>query len=177
MPESRFSDDELETQRQNCQALIESQQTALLATADAEGVPHNSYAPYVRDASGTFYVFVSELAQHTQNLLHNPHASVFFIRPESESGNLFARERVGFQCAVEPISNTDPRYAEQLSELQAKFGDIVPMLRGLPDFHLFALTPRQGTYVVGFGRAFSIQLPDGALQHISRSTNNPNPSP
>ena len=80
--------------------LISSQQTLILATVSADSLPQISYAPYVRDQEGTFYIYVSELAHHTANLLKNQQASVLFIRAESESGNLFARERIVFNCRV-----------------------------------------------------------------------------
>ncbi|PPK76403.1 pyridoxamine 5'-phosphate oxidase [Methylobacter tundripaludum] len=50
------------------QELLASQQTLLLSTASASCVLDLSYAPFVRDQAGCFYIFVSELAGHTSNL-------------------------------------------------------------------------------------------------------------
>lgn len=86
------------------QELLASQQTLLLSTASVSGVPDLSYAPFVRDQAGCFYIFVSELAAHTANLLANLRTSVMFIRTESESRNLFARERAVFNCKAREIS-------------------------------------------------------------------------
>ena len=83
------------------QELLATQQTLLLSTASANCVPDLSYAPFVRDQAGCFYIFVSELAGHTANLLNNPQASVMFIRQESETRNLFARERAVFNCTCQ----------------------------------------------------------------------------
>jgi putative heme iron utilization protein len=163
---TEISKQELEDVTKRYQKLMASQQTLLLSTASAIGVPDISYAPFVRDDAGVFYIYVSEMACHTVNLLNNPQASILFIRPESESPNLFARERVVLSCSVTEIIRDDAIYADRIQALQDKFGEVVSVLRSLSDFHLFALRPENGRYVIGFGRAFSINMSDGSLRHI-----------
>jgi len=163
---SEISKQELEDITQRYQELMASQQTLLLSTASANGVPDISYAPFVRDDAGVFYIYVSEMACHTVNLLNNPQASILFIRPESESPNLFARERAVLSCSVTEIIRDDAIYTDRIQVLQDKFGEVVSVLRSLSDFHLFALRPKNGRYVIGFGRAFSINVSDGSLRHI-----------
>ena len=167
---SEISEQEFEDIAHRYQELMSSQQTLLLSTASANGVPDISYAPFVRDRAGVFYIFVSEMASHTANLLNNPQASILFIRPESDSRNLFARERAVLSCNVREISRDDAIYPEQLQALQDTFGEIVGLLRSLSDFHLFALRPEKGRYIVGFGRAFTIDVIDGALIPINSET-------
>jgi putative heme iron utilization protein len=154
----------------DCHKLIASQQTLLLSTATADGMPDISYAPFVQDQAGSFYIFVSELASHTANLLHNPQASVMFIRPESESHNLFARERAIFECKVKEIAHDDEVYAIQLQALSTKFGKVISLLRSLSDFHLFALIPERGRYVIGFGRAYIIDMNNGSVRPVKSKT-------
>ncbi len=163
---SEISKQELEDITERYQELMASQQTLLLSTASANGVPDISYAPFVRDDAGVFYIYVSEMACHTVNLLNNPQASILFIRPESESSNLFARERAVLSCSVAEIIRDDATYADRIQALQHKFGEVVSVLSSLSDFHLFALRPENGRYVIGFGRAFSIDVNDGSLCHI-----------
>jgi heme iron utilization protein len=151
------------------EALLASQQTLLLSTASATGIPDISYAPFVRNESGCFSILISELAAHTGNLLSNPHASVMFIRHESESNNLFARERAIFDCIAKPIDRSDAGYSTQLMALKIQFGEIVEVLRSLSDFHLFALSPINGRYVAGFGQAFTINIKDFTLSTLSKS--------
>jgi putative heme iron utilization protein len=151
--------------------LLASQQTLLLSTSSVNSVPDLSYAPFVRDQAGCFYIFVSDLADHTANLLANPQASVMFIRPESESRNLFARERAIFNCKVSEIARNEPVYATQLKALQDKFGEVVGLLRSLSDFHLFALCPENGRYVAGFGRAYTINVKNGSVAPYTKSQN------
>lgn len=154
---------------QALQELLASQQTLLLSTASITGIPDISYAPFVRDGSGCFYIFISELAAHTDNLFTNPRASVMFVRPESESNNLFARERAIFDCSVKEIGRSDDCFSTQLTALQNQFGEIVGVLRSLSDFHLFALSPESGRYVAGFGQAYTINVKDGILSPLRKS--------
>jgi hypothetical protein len=106
------------------------------------------------------------MACHTANLLNNPQASILFIRPESETPDLFARERAVLSCSVKEIIRDDEIYTDRIQALQDKFGEVVSLLRSLSDFHLFALSPESGRYIVGFGRAFTINMNDGTLRHI-----------
>ena len=148
--------------------LLAASQTLLLSTSSLEGVPDLGYAPCVRDEKGCFYIFISELAQHTANLLANPQASVMFIQPESESRNLFARERAVFQCRATIIHPEEACYQAQLTNFQTRFGEVVGLLRSLSDFHLFALAPESGRYVAGFGQAYAINAEDGSVSALSR---------
>ena len=160
---------DLNKRAQALQELLASQQTLLVSTASIRGIPDISYAPLDRDEAGSFYVFISELAAHTDNLLTNPQVSVMFVRPESESNNLFARERAIFDCSIKEIERNDDCYSTQLKALQTKFGEIVGILRSLSDFHLFALTPISGRYVAGFGQAYTINVREGTLSPLRKS--------
>jgi len=146
------------------QQLIQSQQTLLLSTVTEQGQPESSYAPYVRDENGVFYIFVSELAAHTKNMLQNGYASILFIKPEKETKNLFARERAVFDCLINEVQQQDECYYKQMLIMQEKFGETVGLLRSLPDFHLIALKPVSGKYIAGFGKAFSINTADWTLE-------------
>lgn len=146
--------------------LIDTQQTLLLSTCSAECQPEISYAPFVRDEQGRFNIFISELAKHTQNLLQNPKASILFIEPESGCRNLFARERVIFNCGARTIATDDPFYHRRLQALEDKFGNVVALLRTLPDFHLIELIPETGHYVAGFSKAYAIDLQRNTLRHL-----------
>ena len=143
-------------------ALIASLRTLQLATIGAEGEAEISYAPFL-EFENAFYVYVSTLASHTGNMLRSKQAAVMFIQPEAEAVNLFARQRLVFNCRVEEISRENELYSRLLDALRDRFGEVVGILRSLPDFHLLALTPRQGQYVAGFGKAFKIDPGNGEL--------------
>jgi hypothetical protein len=147
-------------QEDDAKQLIQAQQTVLLSTVSIEGQPECSYAPYVRDQGGVFYIFVSELAPHTQNMLQTSLASLLFIQPEQETKNIFARKRVVFECTVDDIKQQEKCFERQLQAMREKFGETIDLLRSLSDFHLLALTPVNGKYITGFGQAFSINIDD-----------------
>ncbi|KEI70357.1 HugZ family protein [Endozoicomonas elysicola] len=157
--------EELVAIAESCQKLVNSHKTLTLSTLSPDGKPEISYTPYLRGEDGTFYIFISELAHHTPNLQANPLCSILFAAPESETKNLFARERVFFHCQAEELPRGTERCDHWLDLIQEKFGNTVEVLRNLPDFHLFALKPQNGQYTVGFGKAFKINA-DGSFSHI-----------
>ncbi len=156
----------IESHQQGCEVLLAERRSLLLATVNPSGEPDISYAPFVRDERGNFYIFVSRLAIHTTNLLSRQQASVLFIREEAESRNLFARERLSFRCRVSELLPQDADYKSWLDQMEQQLGGTVAMLRNLPDFHLLRLTPQSGRYVVGFGKAFDVDPLSGELSHI-----------
>lgn len=134
----------------------QSVKTLQLSTLTAKGKPNASYSPFVIDEQGNFYIFVSQLASHTQDLLANPQASILLIQDEAETRQIFARRRISYQCDVEVVSNENSDYQPMLDALQERFGNVVELLRTLPDFILFRLTPHQGQYVKAFGKAYKL---------------------
>ena len=148
---------------QNYHQLIQQQKTLLLATVSEQGEPECSYAPYVRDQQGVFYIYVSDLAVHAKNMMHNQKVSILFIRSETETQNLFARERAVFNCSVREIQKTDECFDKQLQQMKQQFGETVDLLRSLSDFHLLALTSVDGKYIAGFGQAYQVNMLDDSL--------------
>ncbi len=135
----------------------QSVQTLQLSTLTAEGKPNASYSPFVVDKWGNFYIFVSQLASHTQDLLVNPQASILLVQDEVETRQIFARRRISYQCDVEIVERENTDYLPMLEAMEKRFGNVMELLRTLPDFILFRLTPYQGQYVKGFGKAYKLQ--------------------
>jgi putative heme iron utilization protein len=142
-------------------------QTLQLSTLTSDGKPYASYSPFVVDELGNFYIFISQLAGHTQNLINNPQASILLIEDEADTRQIFARQRINYQCDVEVVNTDEADYVSQLDAMQTRFGSVMGLLKTLPDFILFRLTPYQGQYVVGFGKAYKL-VGTGllALEHI-----------
>lgn len=141
-------------------SLIANSQSLVIASCSEHGVPEVSYAPFL-EYQNTYYIYVSQLARHTGNMLRQGQASIMFIEPEAEATNPFARRRLVFECTVGEIDKLQVAYAELLDMLQDRFGETIAVLRSLADFHLLALTPLRGQYVAGFGKAFSIDVENG----------------
>ncbi|MCK5919061.1 MAG: pyridoxamine 5'-phosphate oxidase family protein [Cocleimonas sp.] len=140
-------------------ALSELQQTAkslFLSTLTTNGKPNGSYAPFIMDDAGNFYIFVSQLASHTQDLLDNPQSSILLAEDEQNSRQIFARKRASYYCHCRIIEKEDPSYESLLDLFEIRFSNIISLLRTLPDFTLFKLEVQSGSFVQGFGKAYEI---------------------
>ncbi|MEH6652305.1 MAG: pyridoxamine 5'-phosphate oxidase family protein [Motiliproteus sp.] len=165
------NDEEQQELQRSIQLSIQQHQdsfkTLLLSTLSATtSVPELSYAPFSCDQQGSFYIFVSDLAGHSQNLRKHPACSLMFIANEADSRNLFARQRLTYECRAELVAASDSCYQPQLELLQQQCGDVVKLLRSLPDFRLFRLQPISGRYVIGFGKAYDIDPVSGRVNAV-----------
>lgn len=147
--------------------LIMKQKSLLLSTAvsslesdeggNAQKQVFSSYAPYAYDlVHKEFYVFLSDLAGHSQHLINNPQASILIIEDESESEQIFARTRVQYQIHAKIIRDEN-KQQRVLQNLKQRFGDILDVLTELSDFRLFQFETQQGRFVKGFGQAFDTE--------------------
>jgi len=150
--------------------LISKCASLTLATTNEHGVPHCSYAPFVRPDNDGFFIFVSALAEHTGNLKRRARAGVLIIEDEHASGEIFARRRLSLDCAVEFVDRETPRWTAVLDALGSRHGDTVDVLRELPDFSLVRLVPTAGTLVTGFASATELTVENSPLLAIDSST-------
>ena len=118
----------------------------------------------MRVDDNAFYVNLSALSTHTDNLLATPLASVMFLQAEDDSKQLFARKRLGFDADAELVARDSARWCQVMDLFADKFGDIIDLIRPLQDFKLFRLQPRSGVYVRGFAQAYPIEGP--ALEQL-----------
>ena len=143
----------------------QQQKTLILATLSADSSPEcqplASYAPFIEDEKGCFYVFLSGLASHSVNLNchHDKQSrlSVLLIEDEHSARNLFARKRLSYSCTVSIWPREHSLWQEKIDKLQERFGKTIEVLSGLGDFSLYCLTPIDGNYVKGFGQAYELQ--------------------
>lgn len=139
----------------SAEAFVDNQKSLIIASVNGEGQPLASYAPFYRDADGTFYIFVSTLSAHTANL-ENGIADILIIEDESASRQIYARNRVNFSCTSRLVEPEKPEHANGLDGLELRHGEILSTLKELADFRLYALQPVTGTFVRGFGQAYTI---------------------
>ncbi|WP_285768203.1 pyridoxamine 5'-phosphate oxidase family protein [Peribacillus sp. SI8-4] len=137
--------------------------TMVISSKDAFGEPFISYAPFVQH-EGKFYIYISKISDHYQFIEANERISIMLLEDEQSSTNLFALERVRFQCTAENIGNDGHEVI--FSKFSENHGaPMMGVLRGL-DLSLFELTPKDGRYVIGFGQAFSVDLPADKFEHV-----------
>ncbi|QQE64681.1 hypothetical protein GFS31_13620 [Leptolyngbya sp. BL0902] len=151
------------------QTLPQRVKSLMLSTVSADGNPHASYAPFTIDDTYQIYLLTSGLSAHTQHLLSTGRASVLIIEDESQTQQVFARQRLTYDCQVIPIPRHSEGWEIQIAQMEARFGPIIAMLRQLEDFQLFRLSPQAGRFVMGFGAAYAVdpnnlsQLQAGAI--------------
>lgn len=145
-------------------ALLEHTRSLQLSSLKGDQ-PETSYAPFIRQDQ-KFYIFVSDLASHTANLLSHPKAGIMLIEDEGHVRNLFARKRITFSCKVEQVAVDSAEYPLLLDRMEQRLGSVLAMLRTLPDFRLLRLTPLEGRFITGFGKAYEIDPDTDQLLHI-----------
>jgi len=146
--------------------LLSSRKTLVMATADKDGAPNVSYAPFVH-REPPLYVFTSSRSRHTRNMMETAKASVMFIEDEVRTKNFFARKRFTCQCMVELVERETTEWRTVMSLFKRKFGKLFDMILPLPDFALFRLVPDGGLYVRGFGQAFEISPDMKNSKHVT----------
>ncbi len=151
-------DSDHENIRQEFQALQDSLKTVQLASIDSDGNPLASYAPCVW-IENDCYLYLSELAQHTRNLIANPAISLLLIESEETSKNLFSRRRIILQGVVTKIGRDSNRFATIMTEFKRRFGDFIDVIEPLQDFHLFQISPESGRFIRGFAQAYDLVGP------------------
>ncbi|MEZ8823940.1 heme utilization protein HutZ [Vibrio amylolyticus] len=140
------------------QEFRDSCQTLQLATLNGN-VPHVSYAPYAHTSHG-YFILISDIAQHGQNLKRAKSVSIMMIEDESAARSIYARRRLSFDSQATCIDKQSAMGQEGIEALRQRFGEIIENLSTLDDFNLYQLVPEQGRYVKGFGKAFHVSGDD-----------------
>ncbi|WP_024850234.1 HugZ family pyridoxamine 5'-phosphate oxidase [Hydrogenovibrio kuenenii] len=144
---------------QDCMAFISEHRSAVLATLSSENMPEASYAP-VLVHNHCYYILISELANHTQNLYKNPAVSLLFIEDEQSAENLFARKRATVKASGKIIARDSETWNTVLPKMSDRLGEMIDFLQTLSDFHLFELQPNSINFVRGFAQAYTLEGPD-----------------
>lgn len=138
--------------------------TLHLATANHEGTPVATYAPFAIDANGNFIIYVSELAAHTANIQRKKPISALLIEAEQDAEHIFARKRLTYSCDIETMTRDSEEFEAAMQLMQERFGEFISFMKKMQDFHAFRLVPTQATYVRGFAQAY--ELPDASIDNV-----------
>lgn len=154
---------DIEQVKQNYESFIQSKKNCVLSFVNGEGKPFSSTTPFVR-LNGKFYVYISQVAEHYQLMDQSEVVDLICVADEAVTANPFAQERARWQCVPKKLGN------EGHEDIFATFDQLfnakmMELLRSL-DFSLFELTPIEGRYVVGFGKAFTIDIANDTLIHV-----------
>lgn len=130
--------------------------SVILSTVSKEGYPFASYAPFVEDEGGNYYICISGYVPHAHNLTQTKKASIMFIQDECKAVHPFGRERLYFDAMAEKFAQNDKREEAIAKLFREKFDDKVSFMLKMPDFRIYKLNPKNGSLVLGFGAAFNV---------------------
>ena len=142
--------------------LLTSQRIAHLATLRA-GAPMASMTLFLPEAGFTaFYVHVSRLAWHTQDMLQDPRVALSIAETDDGRADPFTLMRVSIRGDASQLARDNPalkaRWLERFPEQAINFE--------LADFSFWQITPRDARFVAGFGRIHNLSASD--LQQVAQ---------
>jgi putative heme iron utilization protein len=136
---------------ERCRTLVAAGTRGALSTlaADPAGYPYGSVASYGLDERGNPLFFVSLMAEHTQNAIRDPRASLLVAEPVPDGADPLASGRATLMGRLETVGDADrdmarERYlaANPSAAYYIDFGDFV----------FYRLTVESIRYVGGYGR-------------------------
>lgn len=111
-----------------------------------DGHPFGSITPYLTDHDGSVLLFISGLAEHTKNLLHDPRVSL--VTHDQNDPRIQTQGRVTVVGNAEPLAGREPYAARWLRYFPEN-----AQLFELGDFSFFRIAPQSVRHVAGFGQA------------------------
>ena len=133
--------------------LVRGERVAHLATLRG-GAPMASMTLYLADADfSAFYVHVSRLAWHTQDMLQDARVALSIAERDDARADPFTLMRVTIRGEAAQITDGPKdawlaRFPEQAINFQ------------LADFSFWRITPRDARFVAGFGKIHNLSAKD-----------------
>ncbi len=130
-------------------SLIRSERLAHLGTL-RDGAPMVSMTLYMPEGDfSAFYVHVSRLAWHTQDMQHDAHVALSIAETDDRRADPFTLMRVSIRGAATQIPGGPKeawlaRFPEQAINFE------------LADFSFWKIVPRDARFVAGFGRIHNL---------------------
>jgi putative heme iron utilization protein len=138
--------------RTSLSELLRKERVAHLATLRS-GAPMVSMTLYLPDEIfSVFYVHVSRLAWHTQDMLQDPRVALSIAETDDGRADPFTLMRVSIRGDALQLSERDP-------DLKAKWLQRFPEQAinfELADFSFWQISPRDARFVAGFGRIHNL---------------------
>ncbi|MCU1393708.1 MAG: hypothetical protein JWM34_2136 [Ilumatobacteraceae bacterium] len=139
------------THAERCRTLVAGASRGALSTlaADPAGYPYGSVATYALDPQGNPLFFVSLMAEHTQNAIRDPRASLLVTEDVPAGADPLASGRatlMGTLTAVDDAGRAEVRDAYLAANPSAAY------YIDFGDFVFYRLTVESIRYVGGYGR-------------------------
>tara|TARA_B100001250_G_C19328000_1_gene583403 strand:- start:16 stop:504 length:489 start_codon:yes stop_codon:yes gene_type:complete len=153
-------------------AFMKKSKNVYISSVDENTNPEISYSPCVVDTEKNVYIIVSDLSKRTSSLAQGRNVSLMFIEPEDQCQEMYVRIRLIFECSSKQIERKTEKWNEQIPVFLDMFGDIINVLTSLSDFKMFCFSPVSGSYVKGFGKAYTIEGAElDKISHVNFSAN------
>ena len=138
--------------RTSLSKLLRKERVAHLATLRS-GAPMASMTLYLPDEIfSVFYVHVSRLAWHTQDMLQDPRVALSIAETDDGRADPFTLMRVSIRGDALQLSEQDAtlktKWLQRFPEQTINFE--------LADFSFWKITPRDARFVAGFGRIHNL---------------------
>ena len=127
------------------------------------------HLPFAGTLDDGLNVVSSRLAAHYGALNTGQPITCLLLEDASGCRQIYARKRLLLRCRAERLTDADAG-AATFALLRARFGGILDLLEGLPDFQAFRLHAFAGELVLGFGKAYTLR--GRALRTVEHRTGN-----
>lgn len=129
----------------NMYKIISAERMGMLSTS-LKGTPFGSLTPFMLDKKGNPVLFLSDLAQHTENISKDKRCSLMIHRIDKD--DIFNSPRVTF---VGKMTKVTGKEREELAKLYLRKHPEAKDFIDFEDFNFYRLTVDRIHYIGGFG--------------------------
>lgn len=148
--------------------LHETVHTIILSTITKTGEVDTSYSPYFFDGND-YYILISNLAPHGQNIKANSNISFLIIDDECNTKNIYARRRLSFHATTTIVARQSELFNTIIERLAKRVSKMVYMLAEMKDFNLYKISPTVGRLVLGFGKTYIVDHSNNLVTPIDEN--------
>ncbi len=150
------------THAERCRTLVAAASRGALSTlaADPAGHPYGSVVSYALDEAGNPIFFVSLMAEHTQNALADPRASLLVTEPVPDGADPLASGRATLMGRMERVPDAK---RDSVRDAYLAANPAASYYIDFGDFTFFRLTVDAIRYVGGYGRMSWVDAADYAM--------------
>jgi heme iron utilization protein len=121
-----------------------------------QGAPFVSMVLYTPGADfGAFYIHISRLAHHTQDILQDPRVSLMIVENDTQEADAQTLARLSILGHAVEIMADSEEYNKVKDGYLEKYPQSAPLF-DFKDFSIFRIQPESARYVAGFARAFNL---------------------
>ncbi len=147
-------------------SLVKNARIASLGTLH-EGGPFVSMVLTAPDPShSVWFIHVSRLSAHTQDLLKDRRASLMLAEPDTGEKDPQQLARLTLTGEATELSDGSAEEDSAKATYLAKFPHMADIIEQLGDFSFWAVRPASARFVGGFARAFTLE-PDDLRKEIA----------